>query len=71
MLQGVALATDANDGSIDANLWRRAGVTAIVAGFIATVSWLQNYLEDAGTIPSVMKASASSGANPITQDPVK
>jgi hypothetical protein len=68
LLQAVALATDANDGSIDADLWRRTIFSALVAGFIAVVSWLQNYLEDAGTIPSVMKSTASSGANPVTQD---
>ena len=46
MLQGIALAADANDGSIDGNLWRRVGVTAIVAGFIAVVSWGHNALEE-------------------------
>ena len=71
ILQGVALVADANDGSIDANLWRRVGVTALASGLIALVSWFQNYLEDAGTVPSVLKATASSGANPVTTDPPK
>lgn len=40
---------------------------AIVATFLVT--WAQNLLEDAGTIPSVWKAQASSGADPLTVDP--
>lgn len=71
VLQTVALVLDANDGSIDASLWRRTVVTAVVAGFVATVSFVQNFLEDAGTIPSVLKSTASSGADPITEDPIK
>jgi len=45
-LQGVALIADANDGVIDANLWQRAGLTALVSGFVAAVSWGQNAIED-------------------------
>lgn len=37
----------------------------------ALVTALQNHLEDAGTIPSVLKSAASSGANPVTHDPVE
>lgn len=37
----------------------------------ALVSWAQNSLEDSGAIPSVLKAQASSGANPATIDPAK
>lgn len=70
-VQAVALIADADDGSIDASLWRRAGVTALVAGLFALVTWIQNYLEDADKIPSVLKATASSGANPVTSDPAK
>lgn len=36
----------------------------------ALVTALQNALEDRGVIPSVLKATASSGANPVTHDPV-
>lgn len=69
LVQGVALAADANDGSLDASLWRRAGVTALVAGFIALATWIHNALEDHDVVPSVLKATASSGANPVTHDP--
>lgn len=69
LLQAVALAADANDGSLDASLWRRAGVTALVAGFIAIVTYVNNALEDSGKIPAILKATASSGADPITHDP--
>jgi hypothetical protein len=69
VVQGVALAADANDGSLDASLWRRAGVTALVAGFIAVVTWAHNWLEDKGAVPAVLKAVASSGADPVTHDP--
>lgn len=33
------------------------------------VTFCQNWLEDNGTIPAVLKAQASSGAEPITHDP--
>lgn len=40
-------------------------------GYTILVTVAQNYAEDAGWIPSVLKASASSGADPLTHDPVK
>ena len=46
VLQAGALMGDAEDGVIDANLWQRVGLTALVAGAIAFTSWLQNFLED-------------------------
>jgi hypothetical protein len=46
ILQAAALAGDAEDGVIDADLWKRVLITAVVAGFIAIVSWAQNALEE-------------------------
>lgn len=43
----------------------------VTIGFTLLVSFAQNYCEDAGWIPAVGKATASSGANPITHDPAK
>lgn len=40
--------------------------------FIAStviVTLAQNYAEDRNWIPSILKAQASSGANPVTHDP--
>jgi len=54
-LQGVALIADANDGVIDANLWQRAGLTALVSGFVAATSYIQNALESANKIPTILK----------------
>jgi hypothetical protein len=56
---------------IDFRFWQGAVVAACAAGIIALISFIQNWLEDAGAVPSVGKATASSGANPITHDPVK
>ena len=55
VLQGVALAADANDGSLDTSLWKRVGVTAAVAGVIAAASYLQNLLEDHDKVPKMLK----------------
>lgn len=43
----------------------------LIVGFIlaALISYAQNEMEDRGTIPSVLKAKASSGADPVTHDP--
>lgn len=69
--QSGAILLDAQKGEyvLDIEWIKRLAVSAAVAGVIALVSWLQNAMEDAGSIPSVLKASASSGANPVTHDP--
>jgi hypothetical protein len=69
--QAVILMTDLDDGELDWNLWKRVLISALAAGVIALISWAQNWAEDAGAIPSVLKATASSGAEPVTRDPVK
>ena len=66
-----AIAINAQKGEyvLDIEWIKRVGISAFVAGVIALITWLQNYLEDNTNFPSMMKASASSGANPITRDP--
>lgn len=71
VLQGVALAADANDGNLDTSLWKRVAVTAVVAGFIALFTFIQNWAEDNTALPAVLKATPSAGQNPVTVDPVK
>jgi hypothetical protein len=64
----IAISAQKGEYVLDIEWLKRIGVSAFAAGVIAVLSFLQNYLEDAGTIPSVMKATASSGANPVTHD---
>jgi hypothetical protein len=40
----------------------------ILIGFTLLVSFAQNWLEDNTNMPAVLKSSASSGQNPVTQD---
>jgi hypothetical protein len=67
--QAVVLMTDLDDGEIDWQLWKRVVISALAAGIVALLSWLQNWSEDRGVIPALLKATASSGANPVTRDP--
>jgi len=51
-----------------------AGTVAQVVGALTAVgaifTGVINFAEDKGVIPSLLKATASSGENPITNDPV-
>lgn len=71
--QSGAILIDAQKGEyvLDIEWIKRIGVSAIAAGVIALVSFAQNWLEDNSSFPSVGKATASSGARPITHDPVQ
>ena len=44
-----------------------AGIAAVFAGFIALLSWAQNYLEDNTNTPAILKAPASEGQNPAPE----
>lgn len=55
VLQAVALAADANDGSLDSSLWKRVIVTALVAGVIAVVTWAHNWFADATGVDPLPK----------------
>lgn len=63
--------SNAEPYEIDFRFWQGVVIAACAAGVIALISFLQNFLEDSGAVPSVGKATASSGANPITHDPPK
>lgn len=53
---GVFLAmTVSGDAVPDAGLLRRAAIAAAWAGVVALLSWLQNFLEEQGTVPKVLK----------------
>lgn len=69
LVQVATLTADLDDGEIDWNLWKRVALTAVAAGFVAFVTWLQNFLEDNTSMPAVLKATPSSGQNPVTADP--
>jgi hypothetical protein len=68
-----AIAVDAQQGKyvLDIDWLKRILISALVAGIIALVTFAQNWSEDAGVVPSVLKAKASSGADPVTTDPIK
>lgn len=50
----------------DTQVIQRVLIAAAVAGMIALLTYVQNALEDRGTIRSVGKSPASVGANPVT-----
>jgi hypothetical protein len=68
-----AIAIDAQQGKyvLDIDWIKRILVSALVAGVIALLTFAQNWAEDAGAIPAVGKAVASSGADPATVSPPK
>lgn len=56
-------------GVVDLSVLGKAAAAAIVAGIIALVTFLQNFLEDNTSFPAVLKARASDGANPVGVNP--
>lgn len=69
--QSGAILVNAQKGEyvLDIEWVKRIGISALVAGVIALFTFLMNWSEDKGVIPSVLKATASSGAEPVTRDP--
>lgn len=57
-------------GVVDWSVLKKVLMSAAAAGVIALITFSINFLEDAGAIPSVLKARASSGRNPVTLDPI-
>lgn len=43
------------DGVIDFSILQKAGVSALAAGVIGLVSYIQNALEDSGAVPEVIE----------------
>lgn len=56
-------------GVVDWAALKKVAISAAAGAIIALLTFVQNALEDNGTIPAVLKATASSGANPVTRDP--
>lgn len=73
MYQGATIAVSAHNGEYapDVDWLKRVLISALAAGVIALITFAHNWAEDAGAVPSVLKATASSGADPVTHDPVK
>lgn len=73
VLQAAGIAVDVGKGTWDPDIrWlQRVLLSALAAGVIALITWIHNWAEDAGAIPAVGKAMASSGADPVTVSPVK
>lgn len=46
--------------------WNETQTAAVMAVATPIVSFIQNFLEDAGSIPAYGKSPASVGANPVT-----
>jgi hypothetical protein len=49
--------------------WNETQTAAVMAVATPIVAFIQNWLEDQGSIPSYGKAPASVGANPVTDSP--
>ncbi len=61
------------DGIPDRDFVARVGIASTVSAVVAMITWIHNWSEDTGiaghTVPAIGKATASSGANPVTSDP--
>lgn len=62
------LSAFAEAGVVDWTVLKKAGISALIAGIIALMSFIQNALEDSGAIPAPLKAPASEGVNPVPDD---
>jgi hypothetical protein len=69
ILTSGVLGAVADGAAVDLSIFQKTGVSALAAGVIALLTYVQNALEDNGAIPAVLKAQASSGAEPATIDP--
>lgn len=52
-------------GVVDWSALKKVGLSALGAGVVALFTFIQNALEDEGSVPALLKAPASSGANPV------
>lgn len=59
------------DGVVDYSVLQKVGVSALAAGLIAFLSFMQNALEDSPTValPALLKAPASEGVDPVPDPP--
>jgi hypothetical protein len=61
----ILLAAQKGEYVLDIEWWKRIAVSGAAAGVIALFSYIQNALEDRGTVPALLKAPPSPGANPV------
>lgn len=59
------LSATAETGVVDWSALKKVGVSAFAAGVVAVLTFAQNFLEDNTTVPALLKATASSGENPV------
>lgn len=52
-------------GVVDWSALKKVGVSALGAGIVAVLTFVQNWLEDDGAVPALLKAPASEGARPV------
>lgn len=61
---GVLSAASA-DGVVDWSGVKKALIAAAAGAVVALITFVQNLLEDSTTMPALLKAPASGGANPL------
>ncbi len=57
------------DGVVDWAVLQKVFISACSAGIVAILTYAQNWAEDNTSFPAVLKSTASSGQNPVTEDP--
>lgn len=61
------LSAAATEGVVDWSVLKKVLMAAVASGAVALVSFVQNALEDKGTIPALLKAPASDGVDPVPE----
>lgn len=56
------LSVVSESGVVDWSLLKKVGISALTAGVAGVVSWLQNALEDQGSVPPVLGTKTDSSA---------
>jgi hypothetical protein len=59
------LSAASENGVVDWSAAKKAAMSAVAAGFVAVLTYVQNALEDNTSMPAVLKAPASEGENPV------
>jgi hypothetical protein len=62
------LSAASENGVVDWSAAKKAAMSAVAAGFVAVLTYVQNALEDNTSMPAVLKAPASEGENPVPGD---
>lgn len=55
LISSGVLSAASTNGVVDWSGLEKAGVAALSAGIVALVSFIQNALEDTGTVPAILK----------------